>query len=370
MPLPSHQEFLNTKFFNSLNGIRCLSIVAVIGFHHNVINLNQGITNFGLNQMFYRGLLGVDLFFVISGFLITTLLLREQQARGTISLKLFYARRILRIFPAYYTTLLFYVILVFLFEGNLADRREFFHNLPFFSTYTSNWFVESQTAIFFFAWSLATEEQFYLVWAQVLRFFRWAWGGILFAVSLIMLDQLINFQVISRLPFLPGAWDHYLMRILQSISTPICLGVLLAYGLNSKAFYERMIVLGHWLSSALFFAALLFCIYFPGELTPAWTLAIHLCMALFIGSCVYQEKHCLTRILSSRLFSEVGIVSYGMYLFHTMVLYMIHGIFRHMMWQQPYLELALCLISIFGLAYISYYHYESRFLKLKKYWVR
>jgi peptidoglycan/LPS O-acetylase OafA/YrhL len=94
--LPSYERFREIKIFNSLDGLRCLSIVAVV-WHHVAGHWLSGV------HLMSVGYLGVDFFFVISGFLITTLLLREKEKYGRISLKNFYMRRSLRIFPLYYT---------------------------------------------------------------------------------------------------------------------------------------------------------------------------------------------------------------------------------------------------------------------------
>ncbi|HEY3820819.1 MAG TPA: acyltransferase [Polyangiaceae bacterium] len=93
--LPTHDHFLGTSRFSSLDGLRCLAVVPVV-WHHSTPRPPSGLLG--------RGPLGVDLFFAISGFLITTLLLRERR-RGELSVGRFYARRALRIFPAYYLVL-------------------------------------------------------------------------------------------------------------------------------------------------------------------------------------------------------------------------------------------------------------------------
>src|SRR5262249_8406845 len=123
----------------------------------------------------HRGQLGVHLFFAISGFLITSLMIRERMQYGRVSLAKFYMRRSLRIFPLYYATILVYVLLVLSLEQNSAAGREFFHNLPAFCTYTTNWFVRltsGERVVFYFAWSLAVEEQFYLTWPWVERYVK------------------------------------------------------------------------------------------------------------------------------------------------------------------------------------------------------
>src|SRR5262245_42928263 len=108
----AHHTFLSHRYFPLLDGLRCLSIVAVVWFHASGGTFSSGVLA--------RGSSGVSLFFVISGFLITTLLLREQSATGNISLKRFYLRRTLRIFPLYYAILALYVVLVILMERQSA----------------------------------------------------------------------------------------------------------------------------------------------------------------------------------------------------------------------------------------------------------
>src|SRR5512143_1665517 len=112
----AHQAFLRTKTFGALDGLRALAIFAVVLYH--VLEAREGLVG--------RFYLSVSLFFAISGFLITTLLLREREATGNISLKGFYARRSLRIFPLYYAIVCTYVVLVYLFEKDLQVRGAFF----------------------------------------------------------------------------------------------------------------------------------------------------------------------------------------------------------------------------------------------------
>src|SRR5271156_417245 len=103
-----YADFRNESRFGSLDGLRCLSILAVIWHHAGGWRSSTGILS--------HGFWGVDVFFAISGFLITTLLLRERDRYQSISLKLFYLRRSLRIFPLYYGVLLIYAALVYLLQ--------------------------------------------------------------------------------------------------------------------------------------------------------------------------------------------------------------------------------------------------------------
>ena len=103
------RRFVETRHFPALDGLRGLSILAVI-WHHAV------------DPAGIWGYFGVSLFFAISGFLITTLLLRERAATGRISLRNFYMRRTLRIFPLYYAVVALYVVVV-LVRGSVVLGR-------------------------------------------------------------------------------------------------------------------------------------------------------------------------------------------------------------------------------------------------------
>ena len=129
-----HKAYLETKYFASLDGVRCLCILAVI-WHHSPIPP-------GLPAIANRGFLGVDMFFVLSGFLISTLLLREKDKYQTVDLNLFYQRRSLRIFPAYYGLLLIFALLYLLQLGKSESSQQYFQVLPFYATFTSNWVGE------------------------------------------------------------------------------------------------------------------------------------------------------------------------------------------------------------------------------------
>ena len=160
---------------------------------------------------------------------ITTLLLRERSETGTISLKAFYLRRTLQIFPLYYGMLGLYVILVLLLERHSEAGAQFWRNLPFFATYTSNWFVPltSDRIIFFFAWSLATEEQFYLFWPWVIRK-----GGVILPVAVMVVLLILQDAALG------SQGTSLAVTVLASISPYICAGSLAAIALHNAASFR------------------------------------------------------------------------------------------------------------------------------------
>src|SRR5688500_8977594 len=122
-PAVSHDAFLRTRHFGSLDGVRCFSILAVVWHHTDHSWVGAAWAG--------RGFLGVDMFFVLSGFLIVTLILREKDRTGTISLKDFYVRRTLRIFPIYYGLLLVLAALYGISKPDDDDTRVLLDLLPY-----------------------------------------------------------------------------------------------------------------------------------------------------------------------------------------------------------------------------------------------
>jgi peptidoglycan/LPS O-acetylase OafA/YrhL len=352
MDIPrAYQEFQRTRFFPGLDGLRCLSIVLVVAYH--VSGVHSGFLG--------RGYLGVSLFFAISGFLITTLLLREHDTHGQISLGRFYARRSLRIFPLYYAVLGIYVLLVLLAEKGVKERAEFFANLPAFLTYTSNWFVTlepdkpDKRIIFYFAWSLATEEQFYLMWPGVMRAARKA-GAALFMTGLLVISLWAPWAVAA------GKLDNSLLwvRILASFAPPICLGCLAAMAVHSRQGFTQVYrVLGRTWVPPVALVAVLTCVAVDD--TPFWLTSV-LMTALVVSSCI-STQHPLMPVLTFSWTRYIGTVSYGVYLLHMLAF----NVVRRAVPEQGfavYFPLTLALSVL--LAGVSFRYFESWFLRLKE----
>jgi peptidoglycan/LPS O-acetylase OafA/YrhL len=227
LPLPQYTEYRERRTFSSLDGFRCASILPVV-WHHT----GDGLEWLMASQ---RGYLGVDMFFVLSGFLIVTLILRERDATSDISLKKFYARRAFRIFPIYYAVMLLMVVVLALIKPDAKMAAPFFSELPFYLTYTSNWI--NATTFLAIAWSLAAEEQFYMIWPPIEKYLKN--GVVPILVVAIALNQLINFQLLNRI-----LWDVFEIRwidlsILQATFTPILLGVVLAHMLHDESSFAK-----------------------------------------------------------------------------------------------------------------------------------
>ncbi|WP_370941925.1 acyltransferase family protein [Amycolatopsis sp. cg5] len=149
----SHAEYLNTRHFDGLTGLRALAAVSVVLFHYGGPALGP-----------LAGWIAVHLFFVLSGFLITTLSLREEDRNGRVSLRAFWVRRVFRIMPVYYTVLA--LTAVFALIGGVYWSSGLGAAMPLYLVF-GNELVDFNTPLGM-SWTLGVEEKFYLVWPAVL----------------------------------------------------------------------------------------------------------------------------------------------------------------------------------------------------------
>jgi peptidoglycan/LPS O-acetylase OafA/YrhL len=339
---PSHAVFVAQRRFASLNGLRCLAILEVI-WHHATWH-RDGPWTMGV---------GVDLSFAISGFLITTLLIREFSKTGKIDVRRFYLRRTLRIFPLYFTVLGIYVLLVLIARSGTPEATAFVHRLPAYATYTQNWFVPiPKDQILFFTWSLATQEQFYLLWAPALLLClapgRW-WRASAFAVGLIVVDRIATDAVSGNA--LP-------VTILRSIAMPICLGALWSLLLHSPAgFAAGRRALGHRAIAPTLIAITLasFAMREPHEI-------IEFLLAALVAACCIREDTLAAPVLTARPLRFVGEISYGMYLLHMLAVNAV----RHVVGRRVGVSVFLPATGLtIALSYASYRWFETPILRYR-----
>jgi len=357
----SPSDFSRVRIFNSLDGLRALSILGVLWAHVWYVSGEEYYNQLTRLPVLRNGAYGVDVFFGISGFLITTLLLREREKNGKVSLRSFYLRRSLRIWPLYYATLGFYILLVIFLQRGTGRDHVFFHFLPGYLTYTYTWFVgwAGSGAIFNFAWSLSVEEQFYVLWALVLRVLR----GFLPAL-------LMMFLIFLRLGASCGFLRHLVnkdslpWRMAASIAVPICLGAILAQILQSeKGFRVLRPILGKKWSAPVCLLALLVALI-PSS--PTWHPLQWFMPVALVGSCVIREDNGLARFLRFRPLAYIGVVSYGMYLLNALTLHGLNPIMNRLGLHHPLLKFPIFVAMTVLVAGLSYRFFETPFLRLKE----
>jgi peptidoglycan/LPS O-acetylase OafA/YrhL len=276
------------------------------------------------------GGLGVYVFFVLSGYLITTLALREERATGQLSYKAFYVRRTLRIFPLYYAAVLVYCGLLFLTNWGHETYGAFRDALPYYLTYmqevpyTFHTIVGGRPSPFGHTWSLGIEEKYYLVW-PVLAFGLWACQPVRRLRGTIVL--LILFAATQSIGRLSPAIDAWRPELILYPYSHILWGCLLAILLDEPRWFARLRWLGSpvgmVLSLLAFFAAQLayqplaeWVPNEPGRFQLGELMIFHgLATTALLGSILTSDGP-VQWFLRRQPLVFLGKISYGMYLFH------------------------------------------------------
>jgi peptidoglycan/LPS O-acetylase OafA/YrhL len=355
-----YADFRRSSYFPSLNGIRAICALLVIKEHSKwAIH--------GAPQMFEWGFLGVDMFFVISGFLIVTLLLRERERAGIIDLRQFYIRRTLRIFPIYYLVIAALFLLAVTTYGYSTKTWDMYKwSFPVFLLYLQD-IVPIPLGVMFHTWSLSMEEQFYLVWPAVEKFFKRALV-VPTLLALIVFWQFCNFGYYTDLlTSIYGGPSGPVHPIFLITFTPILLGVLAAHAMHDP---KTGVVLTRWLSNRwipplLLLLAGLAC-EFTSNLQGITRLTVHVLLCGMLVALVVNPRSIFSRTLQSRPMFYLGSISYGIYLYHTFILWVVGRICesRHVVLTPFELFLVVCPLAI-GLAALSFRYFETPMMNLR-----
>ena len=296
-----------------IDGLRAIAVVAVILYHLK-------IDAYG-NYLFGGGFLGVDIFFVISGYLISLIILKELKKTGTISLLNFYQRRIRRIIPA-----LVFVILISLpvawylilpvnfveFSKSILSSLSFISNFYFYFSGQQYGAEEGLFKPFLHTWSLSVEEQFYIFFPIFMFFiFKFFNKNLFFIIFLsFFLSLILSNWGLLNLPSL----NFY---ILPSRSWELLAGSLLAYfELNTKKKNNNYI--NSNLYSIIGFFLVIFSIFiFTDEIKhpSIYTLPTVIGVSLIIWFS-NDKRNVIKKLLSSKIFVSIGLASYSLYLWH------------------------------------------------------
>ncbi len=352
----AYRSYLETRFFGCLDGLRFLCIAAVL-FHHSplVAELSPA------SVLATRGFMGVDFFFVLSGFLITTLLLREERKRGRFSIAGFYRRRALRILPVYFlvvTAVGGYYVLVKNLPG--ADEIWIYYYL-----FLSN-FLTSDIPLLGISWSLSVEEQYYLIWPLLLLIAprRFIPGLLLVMIGL---NVAIGAGWLGFLGIATPEIGHLRFALPNSTYAPILIGSLLAYGLNRPDGFAALYRLAGWRGAPLAALVLLLAalLILPKNVLGLPNLVIHLSMAALLASVVMREQNSLTPVLTFAPIRRIGQISYGLYLYHLIGLDLVNRFMPTVLTANPYFVFVSYFAVAVAIAEVSFRYYETPFLRLR-----
>ena len=342
----------------SLNGLRAISIALVVGYH--AINAATQVKSHrdyaGPWEHLFNGGLGVSIFFVISGFLITHLLLREMRKTGTISLKDFYIRRTFRIWPAFFFYLGIVVLLYWMHVIGIARR-----DVVAAGAFVYNYVPHGGNPLVAHSWSLSVEEQFYLFWPILLLSFGSRRGTVI-ALVFVLVCPIVRLAEMLMLP----ASNMFIVRMWEMTHTRIdtlmfgCLVALTADDEKVQRVIDRCIALRlHWLAAVyLFFGWSFLSLFLPLSVRMGIGDSIQgVCITLLVVWLVRYARSPVGRVFNSRVMVHLGAISYSLYLWNP-----IFCIPQNKSWTGMFPANVFCSLAM---AEVSYFAVEQPFLRAR-----
>lgn len=340
-----------------LDGIRGIAILLVMFFHLHIPGFSLGWA-------------GVPLFFVLSGFLITGILLEEKTEKFSDYLRSFYVKRTLRIFPLFYAYLAFNFIVLFV-TGRPADGYGWY--LLYLQNYHMGWELinnGSLPGIVGHTWSLAVEEQFYVVWPFLVYFL----SRRQLALTCVLL---IIASPIARWMILQGDGNVYM----ANVTLPSCLDMM-AYGallallrtseIGSKVAYT-MFAVGCAFTGYAIFELGLEAFWHPEKwVKSAFYLytALAFIFGLAIWSVAVKRNYVMTKMLTIKPLLFTGKISYGLYMWHFIIFIVVERLATKLKaLTLPLVTPLLSLIVAYVVSILSFYFFEIHFLRFKDKWV-
>lgn len=337
---------LQRRHLPALDGLRAVAVLTVMVYH------------FGYETV--PGDLGVTLFFVLSGFLITWLLLGERDANGGISLRAFYTRRILRIFPAYY------VFIAVSFAIGRWRGNSWPHGLGSAAlVYGVNYFNalhHHPTTSIAHAWSLAVEEQFYLLWPLMFMLLARAGRRVMRRALLMLILMVVVWR--SYLFLARGVDTAYVYNAFDTRFDSLAVGCLVAVLLRDPSTAAAGALLGRWSWAPLVTIVLLLWSRIGGSSDYHYALGFtvdSLLLAVFVVQILSVSGSRGWRWLDHPVTRYIGRVSYPMYLYHGWALEVGH----HARGLPMSLQLGVGVVATIAVASGSYFVIEKPFLRLK-----
>lgn len=346
----------NVLYYKGLNGIRAIAALSVL-VSHIITGANYIYPQLEIDELDIANY-GVTMFFTLSGFLISSLLILEQKKSGTIQLKNFYVRRILRIWPIYYLYIFISVVTLYIFlnvniiQPELAYYLSFFANVPFI--------LGSGLMAISHLWSIGVEEQFYLFWPW---FFRNSKNLLVKIFSFVIFFYFLKVAALVVFKYT----DSDVFYTILKVNRFDCMGI---GAIGAILYHEKHRVIHLLTSKPAQWIVLMSLIVMALEEFRFSMLVDHQLVAIvtlsLILSNITLERPLLN--LENKVFNFIGKLSYGIYVYHKLIVLLMVPIIQSLPFSNELKMLSLavlaCALTIF-ISYFSYEYFEKPFLRLK-----
>lgn len=362
-------------FFENLDALRALAFGMVFIYHffgYMHYTPSTKAESLFVTHFIMEGHLGVNVFFVLSGFLITYLLLSEKETTGRIHVGFFYMRRILRIWPLYFAVLVIGFFIYPLLTGQY-DSSVIKDHLSYYALFIGNFdrirsdFVGIGNDNLGVLWSIAVEEQFYFFWPLILLLINKKHHVPVFLL-------IIGASLTYRAFHYKDATRIYLHSL--SVMSDLIVGALLAtISLHKTKLYYRLENCSSFFIAGVYVLLLMAILFFHyWSRQNAFTVVTErLILSMFFAFVIGEQcfaKNSLVKLGRFKRLNFIGVISYGLYSLHLYSLILIQKI--NLMFQFDsdnklvfYCELAISLALSIFLCYFSYHYFEKNILKLK-----
>ncbi len=360
----------NKIYFPNLNGIRFIAAFVVIIHHIEQFKKILGYHNNWENPTIQQiGPLGVILFFVLSGFLITYLLLEEEKQTQTISIKSFYMRRVLRIWPLYY----FIILLSFFVFSNLTAFHlgdwsnmiftNFSLKLAFFMLFLPN------VALIIFppipyasqSWSVGVEEQFYLIWPVLIKNVKNKKRMLISIIVCYILIKIFFFNLFENYVF----WNDSLNKT-KEIFNGFSIDCMAIGGLFAVFLFENNKILNFLFSKPfqILIYLILITLVLNGINVPLLNFEFYgLLFGLIIINLAANKKTIVN--LENNMFHYLGKISFGLYMFHPIAIMFTLKVLYKCNISNVYVQIVSSVLLTIIISSISHKYLESYFIKKK-----
>ena len=355
----------NRSYYPALDGLRGVAILLVVFLH-----------NFDFMNYFFFGWLGVDLFFVLSGFLITDILLNTVNKPNF--LRNFYMRRVLRIFPLFYLTLIICLLILPAVKSLGLNVQYYTDNQFWLWAYLQNWLYSFKEPygdkMLLHTWSLAVEEQFYLIWPATVLLIRKP--KILLGVAItVLLGAGFTRYVIWIFKVQDLAYSSlYTFTRIDGLCIGSILALLMRINTDFLKKYTSVIV--------LLMAAINFGFYFLNNqlsnTLPYLAFVGYTTFAVLFGILVYEavigESKIIQFIFNNSVLKFFGKISYGLYVYHWPVYILLFPFFKRVLTDKKNISFryaetgSAVIVTVIAvlLSLASYHFFEKKFLQLKR----
>lgn len=360
---------MKLKYLPGLNALRFFAAFFVVISHANISLDKLGIHKASNLAFLNRGGDSVDFFFTLSGFLITYLLIVEIHKTGNVSIRQFYLRRVFRIWPLYFLIVTIGFVLLGYVYPKLYHKPFFNFTIPegliMFVFFVPNYAAKNYTVgLLNPLWSIGVEEQFYLFWAPLVKIFRNKLKGMVITFGVV--STLFYVAIYTHLVKVPFNWEVFLLtQKFYAMAIGCAFGYILYYHFE---WYQQSLLATKWAQLLVF--CILLWYYLAGGLFSEM-LAFKIVLTFLYGLLILNVSALSNKIIQLEipLLSYLGMISYGIYMFHMPVDYVLRLIFpklQHYNLPSGMIVLLYYVVLIFGaivVAGISFRYFEKYFYK-------